>query len=1429
MLARIFVLVGSLVVVALCAALIGPYFVDWTSYRADFEREASAILGRKVEVQGEAEARILPFPSLSFTNIVVGGDEDPALTAESFSMDAELAPFLSGEVLIFDMRIVKPSARLVIGEDGVIDWTVRPSTPFDPSHITLEKLTVVDGKLRIFDRAGAREHLLSEVNTTVSARSLRGPWRVAGSLRVDGNRTTLTASSGVADGSGATRLRMTARPEAFPVEIEADGNVGLKEGVIDYRGTFRVAGITPAKDELRGADGAQAKIVADKPPNRLSGTFALGKDRLDFDSFRFETGPIADPYVADGTAYVDLGKEPKFNVTANGAQVRLTTWDENVNAGATVGDRLAALQEMLALFPKPPIPGVVDVKLPAVVAGDTTIRDVALSAAPALDGWYLSSASATLPGRSTLEAKGFLTTGKKPRFEGSLLLAVKQPSGFAAWLSKDVDAAIRQLPAAGFNGTVYLDATRQSFKEMEIILGDAKLTGEMERATPANAKPVLMAMLEGGALNAETGSALASLFVSDTGAFRYMGHDLDLKLKAGPVTASGLTAASVDTALRVKDDRLDVDKLSVSDVAGASFSATGSVRDLTGDPIGDIDATIVADDLRPFVDLLSSTFPANRVVREVGNRAAGFPTLLTEARLDVVGSAAMAAWPAVDLALSAKGRAGGSDFSATLSGTYRDGISADAPFEVTFQAANQDATALLATAGLPTLPLAAVGAGELSAAFKGTLAGGLQSAVSFTGEKLLAGFDGSVTPAPEGMSARGKVKVEAEDIEPWLMTVGAALPGMGLGTSTALSADADYGKGLLVLAGMEGTVAGTAVAGDLNVAMEAGIPKLSGALSVDSLDLFPLAEMVFGDQALAATADGAWTSTPFREKPTAPFAADLTVAAGTVQAGSLPPIHEANLALQVDGERLRIADLDAKFANGKVNGLVELKNDGGVGLLSGQLRLAGTDLTMLLPALGIVGPAIAGQADMTASLSSSAKSVSGMVAALAGSGTVALRGIEAQGLNPAALLPLVEQSDKIGRDLDAAKTASFAPAIMRDGAFQAGDSQFAFNIASGTLRMPATTFDREQAKLTVELRADLAGQTLAGDGAFALRPGNFAQVGSEPAVRLIFSGPIAKPEMNLDTAPLAQFLTQRQLEIEQARVEAMQAALLEKQRLRRETAYYVARHDARAAQAADEARRRETAARLLEQLKREAEARAKAETEARLKAEAQARAEAEAKARAEAEAKARAAAEAQARAEAEARAMAESAAKAKAEAEALAELEAQEKAQAEAKARMEAEAKARAEAAAVAKDRADALAKAEAEAKARAEAASRPEIDPPAAQPLSAPPVPAASPAAPAPAQAAPAQGVAPAPQAPTPGAGAGAAPQPPVTTSETEQARREAQGQAVLKQQATPNAAPSRPAKPVARERPKGAAQFPPPPPPPARTLGDLIRSLGQ
>ena len=202
---------------ALTVALVGPYFVDWTSYRADFEREASRVLGRDVKVEGSASARLLPFPSVTFTDVKVAGVDpgETAMTVETFSMDAELAPFLSGEVLIFDMRLVRPVVKVEVDGDGGLDWAVRPSVPVEANSIKLEKLTITDGRIELQHAASGRAHLVTELNAEISAQALSGPWRVDGSMRFDGMRTALNVSTGSLDETGRLRLRVRAQPERF--------------------------------------------------------------------------------------------------------------------------------------------------------------------------------------------------------------------------------------------------------------------------------------------------------------------------------------------------------------------------------------------------------------------------------------------------------------------------------------------------------------------------------------------------------------------------------------------------------------------------------------------------------------------------------------------------------------------------------------------------------------------------------------------------------------------------------------------------------------------------------------------------------------------------------------------------------------------------------------------------------------------------------------------------------------------------------------------------------------------------------------------------------------------------------------------------------------------------------------------------------------
>jgi hypothetical protein len=160
-----------------------------------------------------------------------------------------------------------------------------------------------------------------------------------------------------------------------------------------------------------------------------------------------------DPYVVTGEATLDTGRAPEFLLIADGQQIDVSRIGNSGEGGKTgrnpqvsARQRLQALLAIAADIPIPQVPGRASLFLPAVVVGDTTVREVRLDVKPDGEGWQIDRADALLPGRTTLEAKGPADCCKANRgFVGDLLVASNQPSGLATWLAGSVDPEIRKL------------------------------------------------------------------------------------------------------------------------------------------------------------------------------------------------------------------------------------------------------------------------------------------------------------------------------------------------------------------------------------------------------------------------------------------------------------------------------------------------------------------------------------------------------------------------------------------------------------------------------------------------------------------------------------------------------------------------------------------------------------------------------------------------------------------------------------------------------------------------------------------------------------------------------------------------------------------------------------------------------------------------
>ncbi len=1142
---------GGLVVLALFTALLAPFFVNWSSFRLGFEEQASRLLGKKVSVHGTVDARLLPFPSVTLHDVRIGQDVDgaPLMEVAQFSMDLELAPFLSGEARIFDMRIEQPKARLRILKDGTLAWMRGSPAALPADAVVIEDVHITDGQIDLIDEQSGQTRHISGFTGNLSAESLRGPWRGEGNLALDGYEAKFSLLSGEADATTRKMpLRLRITPDFQPVEVEFDGELTTVDNKPAYHGGFNLR----FTDEETDSE----PVNAPSPGPRVKGDFEFTNERVRIPQYRLEVGQTDNPYVVTGEATLDTGLKPEFLLTADGQQIDVNRLGEGPQAktgrdpAASAQRRINAFLKMAASIPIPQVPGRASLKLPAIVINDTTIRDIRLDVRPAGHGWTVDNGVATLPGRTQLEAKGALNLRDRVSFVGDMLVASSQPSGLSDWLSGRVDPAIRQLRSAGFSAKVNLTPQLQRFDNLEIAIGAATLKGRVERQSPQSQMPNLSATLAGNEIDIDAMRALGSLLTGDDAGQDLLDHRIAASLKADRFTALGVAATKVDTAFTIAEGVLSLERLTIGDIEGASLSAKGRVEGSLLSYAGSGTLALKSADPSAFLSMLRARLPQHPLLDRLSRNASWYADSDLSAAITVGGAVG-----GVDVKVN--GTANGSTLSSEL--TLPGVFDLTGGSKLAFNAAlsNPEATVLLGQAGLDPLPFGGDGPGTLTLGINQAEAGPAAASLSFKTPKTVVEAKGNVTLQTSGFGeGKAHVAVRSEDFEQYLLALGIGLPQFGSGLPAVVEGDLALSPARLELSGLSGQLSGNSFSAALAMDREApGLP-ITGSVKTDTLDLAWLAEAVYGPMTDSTT--GRLASKPFAMPMFEGADATLDVTATSLHAGMLGVAQNVSGKLIYRGGGVTIDNAAGDWRGGRLSGRVMMSNGEGAGIL--QLRLAAENADLAPLVWASAGTPVAnGRLSFGLSAESTGKTPSDLLRSASGSGELRLNDLSVTGLNPDALKPLMAAADRLQGEITEDRVRPLAAPLIHAGSATIGDVTVPFTITGGEARAQNITARAGSTRFEGEGRFDPLDDQVNAVLGLTFDAGDEAISGGDPTIRLGYSGSLEQPKENLDVAAISSFLSQRAFEQERRRVETLQASVLEKQRLRREVALYTFR------------------------------------------------------------------------------------------------------------------------------------------------------------------------------------------------------------------------------------------------------------------------------
>jgi large subunit ribosomal protein L24 len=1119
---------GIAVILALVAALAGPFLIDWNRFRPMIEAEASQFIGAPVRITGPIAAALLPIPALTLHGIELRpSDSASRIRARSLSVEFSLGSLVRGEWRAAEMHLVGPEFDLGINASGGVTWP-KFAGSFDPDALSIDRLNIEDGRAVLSDARSGSRLVFDKLRFNGELRSLIGPLKGDGAFVIAGEPHAYRITAGRLGDEGV-KLRIKIDPTERPLTIEADGLLVFEQGEPRFEGSLNIA-------RLPGLALASGKtLVSD--PWRLNALMKATTAAALLQQMEFRYGPEERAVKLTGAAEVKFGSKPRFDGVLSAGHADLDRAFVAADAGRK--SPLAAIKALAASSAgawRPSIPVRLGIGIDALTFAGGTVQTLRGDIASDGEAWSLDGFEFRAPGVTQVNLSGRLDlTAAHLGFIGPVSVDSSDPSALVAWLEGAGQPGPGRMKPLRARGDIALADDKLAIDRLSAEIDRKTVQGRLVYTWAAADHPArLDADLKAAELDLD--ALLAFAYAARDGAAFETPREITLGIDIDRATLAGVDIRNVSAWLRHDAKGLKIERFSIADLGGAAINASGQIETKPSAPRGKIILALEAKDFAGVAALAAKFAPAT--AEPLRSLAADLLPTKLNAVLSLDGTEAN-----TTAKLAIEGRAGGTRLS-LLGEATRNAADAGADLQALMagnlrlegKAEADDGGVLVRMLKLGKLVVVDKRPGQFHLMVEGPLTGALR----VEGRLLAGGLDvsskGTMQLRGEDSKADLRLLVATADLQP-LRGTAAKSPAAPL--PVTLTGNLAVAGSSLKLEDFSGTFAGLALRGRLGFVLSQPL-RVEGRIEAETIEASAVIAAAIGmpPQGPARTDTWAWSSEPFAQGLFEDIDGRIEFTAARATFTPMLVLRQARGVAKFSRSEIAFTDIEGGLADGKITAqLVFDKNVQGLSA-RGRVRLIGAKAAALLS--GDSKDAVDGRLGLNIDIEGAGLSPRGLIGSLAGNGTVSLERGQFARLNPKAFDAAARAADQ-GMTTDSSKIGDIVNAALHSGHLGISSAEGVITIDAGQVRLANTVAQAEGADLTMTGNVDLIEGNLNTRLTLAGNVGTPASAADRPVVFVSLRGPLGAPRRSVDMSALTAWLTLRAIEQQSKQLEAIEA------------------------------------------------------------------------------------------------------------------------------------------------------------------------------------------------------------------------------------------------------------------------------------------------